>query len=94
MKAKAILVDGPRRGETVDLDSPYQPDFIVALPQPLQWVAEMGAENLPSFRTAHYRITRSKLFGEFLLIGSLLERPRDCDLFEALASNVAKDAKL
>jgi len=91
--AKVIIVDGPMRGETCKLDSPYQMTLVLPIPNsnPGSFSESVVTSTI---NTVVYQIHRLRLFGEMLLVGSVDFQPRDYDLFEALASNLAKDAVL
>lgn len=91
MEYSVLLVDGPRRGESVAIDDPNRPDWFVPLPPPLDVFSfAEDPDPFPRVETAHYKITRIKMFGQHLLVGSVNERPSDYDLFIALASDKAK----
>lgn len=94
MKPKVILADGPLRGEVREVDSPHVRTMAFPLMCPFPFTeTTVGYE--PDLSQVIYQIHRMRLFGEWLLIGSIgFMLPGDRDLFEALASNAAKDAAL
>lgn len=90
-----LLVDGPSRGITVPVVDAYVANVFVPVMTPVEITAywtEPTASWEPSIETAHYKITRIKMFGQYLLVGSVTERPSDHDLFTALASERAQRA--
>ena len=90
MSRKVILVDGPARGRIVDCDGPI---YCVAKPAVnFPWSLAEAEQALPSFDQITYHIHRVALFGRLVWVGSTrLDQPNNADLFEALASNDAKD---
>lgn len=100
MVYSVLLVDGPNRGETIAIDDPNRSDWFVPISPKLDVFAyayvtpeEMDPYRIePTLQSAHYKITRLRMFGQWLLVGSVSERPSDYDLFLALASDRAKAA--
>lgn len=95
MSVTVLLVDGPSRDETIKVESPYVSDVFVPVLREVNIFAFTRDEDgmlAPNIEAAHYKITRIKMFGQFLLVGSVTERPSDDDLFIALGSDRAKAA--
>ena len=89
MSRKVILVDGPERGRIVDCDGSF---FCVARPKVnFPWSLAEAEQALPNFDQITYHIHRVALFGRLVWVGSTRMEPNNADLFEALASNDAKD---
>lgn len=90
MSRKVIIVDGPVRGRIVDCDGPV---YCVAKAAGLfPWSLAEAEQPLPSFEQITYHIHRVLLFGRMVYVGSTrVNQPHEADLFEALASNDAKD---
>jgi hypothetical protein len=88
MTRKVILIDGPRRGDVIETDAPL---FVVPVVTPSPLLSFVEATPEPGFRKITYQIRQFVLFGRVIYIGTVRAFPADPDLFEALASNTAKD---
>lgn len=86
---KAVLIDGPFRGQVVDVPNSYA--YVIQMPVPAADGPDT-AFGLDRMQVATYHISRVRLFGELLLAGSVKYPPSDYDVFDLLASDLAKDA--
>lgn len=95
MPARAACIDGPLRGRWADLESEYQPEYIAHVQVPVG-VLEVDENGQPkaSSRDVYYYVSSIKLFGAKILVASTKEPPANRDLFETLASDLAKDVAL
>lgn len=94
MSAKVLLIDGPKRGEIYETDSPHRLAIVFPIPVPRPQVTPFDPPFLSEFKEVVYHIHRVVLFGRFILVGSTKTKPSDQDAFEALASNAAKEVAL
>ena len=95
MPARAACIGGPLRGRWADLESAYQPEYIAHVQVHVD-VLEVGddGEPLPAARDVYYYVSQVRLFGATILVASTREPPANHDLFQALASDLAKDVAL
>jgi hypothetical protein len=85
---KVILVDGPGRGQVAECDGPV---LFAPRQSAYPWPLDEGEQSHPLFSHVAYSIHRVSLFGRLIYVGSTRYPPHDADLFEALASNDAKN---
>lgn len=85
---KVILIDGPERGRVIESDAQ---SFVVPRARPLSIPDLTGYPSDATFDTIIYNICRVALFGRIIYVGTVRYAPHPVDLFEALASNTAKD---
>jgi hypothetical protein len=90
VKARVILVDGPRRGVVIETDTMSR--FVVPVPRPIPQLHEFDPPYESTFDQVVYTFSPVPLFGRVIRVGSVRPgRPADPDRVEARVSNAAKD---